>query len=62
MCGSGSVLRIRIRIQKAPEYGSNIDPDPQHCLKPTSLVELRAKTDRNEPMIDPFRNQYGIIR
>ena len=23
MCGSGSVFRIRIRIQKAPEYGSN---------------------------------------
>ena len=32
MCrsGSGSVLGIRIRIQKAPEYGSNTDPDPQH--------------------------------
>ena len=28
MCGSGSVFRIRIRIQKAPEYGSNTDPDP----------------------------------
>ena len=22
---------IRIQIQKAPEYGSNTDPDPQHC-------------------------------
>ena len=22
---------IRIRIQEAPEYGSNTDPDPQHC-------------------------------
>ena len=31
MCGSGSVFRIRIRIQQAPEYGSNTDPDPQHC-------------------------------
>ena len=34
MCGSGSVfgipVRIRIRIQEAPEYGSNTDPDPQH--------------------------------
>ena len=30
MCGSGSVFRIRIRIQEAPEYGSNTDPDPQH--------------------------------
>ena len=30
MCGSGSVfrIRIRIRIQKAPEYGSTTDPDP----------------------------------
>ena len=34
MCGSGSVFRIWIRIQKAPEYRSNMDmdPDPQHCL------------------------------
>ena len=30
--GSGSVLRIRIRIHKAPKYGSNTDPDPQHWL------------------------------
>ena len=32
MCGSGSVFQIRIRIHKAPEYGSNTDPvpDPQH--------------------------------
>ena len=30
MCGSSSVFRIRIRIQKTPEYGSNTDPDPQH--------------------------------
>ena len=28
---SGSVFWIRIRIQEAPEYGSNTDPDPQHC-------------------------------
>ena len=28
MCGSGSVLGIR--IHKAPEYRSNTDPDPQH--------------------------------
>ena len=31
MCGSGSVFGIRIR--KAPEYGSNTDPDPQHWLQ-----------------------------
>ena len=30
MCGSGSVLGIRIQVHKAPEYGSNTDPDPQH--------------------------------
>ena len=40
MCGSGSVFRMRIRIQEAPEYGSNRDPDPQHCLKPFSPVSL----------------------
>ena len=31
--GSGFVLGIRIRIQKAPEYRSNTDPDPQHCIQ-----------------------------
>ena len=36
MCGSGSVFRIRIRIQEAPEYGFNMDPDPQHCLLGTT--------------------------
>ena len=32
MSGSGSVFRVRIRIQEAPEYGSNTDPylDRQH--------------------------------
>ena len=35
MCGSaGSVFRIRIRIQEAPEYGSTTDPDPQHFYIP----------------------------
>ena len=29
MCGSGSVFGIR--IYKADECGSNLDPDPQHC-------------------------------
>ena len=24
---------IRIRIQEAPEDGSNTDPDPQHCFE-----------------------------
>ena len=33
MCGSRSVFRIQIRIQDAPEYGSNSDPDPQHWLE-----------------------------
>ena len=31
MSGSGSVFGIR--IQKAPDYGSNTDPDPQHWKK-----------------------------
>ena len=30
VCGSGSVLRIR--ILKVPEYESNTDPYVQHCL------------------------------
>ena len=28
----GSVYGLRVRIQKAPEYGSNTDPDSQHCF------------------------------
>ena len=28
-----TVIGIRIRIHKAPEYGSNADPDPQHLQK-----------------------------
>ena len=45
MCGSGSgsVFRIRIRIQKAPEYGSDTDPDPQHCCT-VSLPKLIVLT------------------
>ena len=43
MCGSGSVFRIRIWIQKAPEYGSNTDrdPDPQNCYQ-TSIIMSRS--------------------
>ena len=37
MCGSGSVFRIR--IHKAPEYGSNTEPDPQHCFLPVPYLE-----------------------
>ena len=36
MCGSGSVFRRR--IHKAPEYGSNTDP--QHCRKPSTPREM----------------------
>ena len=48
MCGSGSVFRIRILIQKGPEYGSNTDPDPKHCFKDYSdtgmfLIVYKAK-------------------
>ena len=56
MSGSGSVsvFGIRIRIQQSPEYGSNTDPDPQHCfsvqLKSTSsviiTVTFRSSYDR----------------
>ena len=28
--GSGSVNEIRIQIHKVVEYGSTLDPDPQH--------------------------------
>ena len=42
MCGSGSEfgIRIWIQIQEAPEYGSNMDPDPQHLPKLYFFVAL----------------------
>ena len=45
LCGSGSVFGIRIRIHKAPEYGSNTnaDPDPQHCPKAKSCTGVRGQ-------------------
>ena len=39
MCGSGSVLRIR--IQEAPEYGSNNYPDPQHWVQDRRTQDRR---------------------
>ena len=33
LCGPGSVFVIRIRIYEVAEYGSNIDPNPQHWLE-----------------------------
>ena len=44
MCESGSVFGIRIRIQEAPEYGSNTDPDPQHWLR--SVLRIYFWSDR----------------
>ena len=41
MCGSESEFCIWIRIHEAPEYGSNTDPDPQHCFL---LRKIEAKT------------------
>ena len=26
------IVYLHVWIQKAPEYGSNTDPDPQHCF------------------------------
>ena len=43
ICGSGSVFRIRIRIQEAPEYGSNTDPDPQHCFEENPLIKVSKR-------------------
>ena len=34
VCVSGSVFRIQIQIQKAPEYGSNTGTDPDPDLDP----------------------------
>ena len=36
ICRCGSVFGIR--NQRGPEYGSNLDPDPQHCLEDTIPV------------------------
>ena len=34
---------IPIPIQGAPEYGSNTDPDPQHCFKPNEMLALECR-------------------
>ena len=46
MCGSG--LEIRIRVHKAPENGSNTDPDPQHWVE-VSLSTLRFYVMHTDP-------------
>ena len=47
MWGSGSVFGIRIQV--APEYGSNTDPDPQHCVqereRPDQEMEERIERE-----------------
>ena len=43
-CGSGSVFGRR---QKAPEYGSNTDPDPQHWLDLWCIRNSIFKGSRN---------------
>ena len=40
----GCVFGIRVRILKVPEYGSNLDPDPQHWCPPFIGRRLRALT------------------
>ena len=35
---SGSVFGIQIRIHKVPEYGSKLDPDPQHLCHNKFIV------------------------
>ena len=40
LCGSGSLFAIR--IQEAPEYGSNTDPDPQHCFQQTAAASVKV--------------------
>ena len=54
MCGSasGSVIWIRIQILKAPKYGSNTDPDLQHCcwlITYPSLVACASSPPRAGP-------------
>ena len=45
-CGFG----IRIRIYKGPEYGSNLDPDPQHFFFISGIC-IRLNTVFREPPI-----------
>ena len=45
LSGFGSVfgIPVRIRIHKGPEYGSNLDPDPQHwTVSPPPVVVLHV--------------------
>ena len=77
MCGSGSVFRIWIRIQEAPEYGSNMDPDlnpdTQHkegvmfkknySYKPSFLKELELESELVRKILgtDNFQLSHFVI-
>ena len=58
MCGSGSVLGLRIWIHKSPEYGSITDPDPQLCLSQSSTSEspFRTTGKKNILLIGIFKS------
>ena len=43
MCGSWSVFR---RIQKAPKYGFNMDPDPKNWIYTTVLQYTQSRIQR----------------
>ena len=59
MCGSESVFGIRIRIQEAPENGSNTDPDPQHCssLDTRSNCWISTPCTNKSYVITGFQNK-----
>ena len=46
MCGSVFVFGIRIRIHKAPKYGSNTNPDPQHWKRQTRQTQKMDSTNK----------------
>ena len=39
-----TVFGIRIRIQKAPEYGTNTDKDPQHFISVAAYSDNPTKS------------------
>ena len=45
-----------IRIHKAPENGSNMDPDPQHCNATTRFSEISKKTSPTSTL--QYRSTY----
>ena len=57
---TGLFLSPWIRIQKTPESGSNLDPDPKHCRLPNKRCK-KLQEPNNKKNI-PERKEYETLK